>query len=386
MLAIVLVAVNIICSVRAHADNGATDRVSSSKELKAAMNNADVGTIIFRTQKYMTLTIKNNKAAAEKFLIIDAPNASITNKAVFAGINIINANSYTESVSENKISLSNVWIKDGFTVSKNKKVKSLKIYSDYFSSPFYTLRKGAKIKSVTLIYTGETAPIESTYDAAKRQLIMEYINPYGYEQKNEITLDKRGQMISIKNLGDDLIELACDDTYTYDSNGNILSVTGLQDFCDVKNTYSGNTLKKKEVWNGANDYTYDDKGQMIRAEFHGEQDSDGISYPINRIMDYKYDKKGRLVYQKFDDVESEYVIEVSYTYNSKGFRTGFKEITTSQERDYSDSDFKRYTSVTESIYTYKYNKAGDLIMEKIVSGDDTEITEYKYDELGELIE
>ena len=71
-LAIVLVAVNITCSVRIHADNGETVRVSSSKELKAAMNNTAVGTIIFRTQKYMTLTIKNNKAAAEKFLIIDA--------------------------------------------------------------------------------------------------------------------------------------------------------------------------------------------------------------------------------------------------------------------------------------------------------------------------
>lgn len=385
-LAIVLVAVNITCSVRIHADNGETVRVSSSKELKAAMNNTAVGTIIFRTQKYMTLTIKNNKAAAEKFLIIDAPNASITNKAVFAGINIINANSYTESVSGNKISLSNVWIKDGFTVSKNKKVNSLEIYSNYFSSPFYTLRKGAKIKSVTLIYTGETAPIESTYDATKRQLTMEYTNPFGYEQKNEITLDKRGQMINIKNLGDDLIELACDDIYTYDSNGNILSVTGLADFGDVvKNVYTGNKLQKKEVWNGVNDYTYDDNGRLIHSEFHGEQDSDGISYPINRIMDYKYDKKGRLLYEKYEDVESEYVVEISYTYNPKGFRTGYKEIITSQERDYSDPDFKRYTSVTESTFTYKYNKAGDLIMEKLVSGDDTKITKYKYDELGELI-
>ena len=87
-LAVVICAVVIANGVRVHADNGETVRVTNAKELTAAMKNAEVGTIILRTQVYQTITIKANKASKNQFLIIDAPNTVITNKAVFANINI----------------------------------------------------------------------------------------------------------------------------------------------------------------------------------------------------------------------------------------------------------------------------------------------------------
>ena len=78
-LAVVLFAVIAINTIRVKADNGETVRVSTAKELKAAMKNAEVGTIIFRTKAYQTVTIKSDKAAKSKSLIIDAPNTSFTN-------------------------------------------------------------------------------------------------------------------------------------------------------------------------------------------------------------------------------------------------------------------------------------------------------------------
>lgn len=63
------------------------------------------GGIIFKTDAYMKLTIKNVKAAKTKKLIIEAPNTDIINKAVCADIEIMEAGSYTEAANGNNISL-----------------------------------------------------------------------------------------------------------------------------------------------------------------------------------------------------------------------------------------------------------------------------------------
>ena len=126
-LGMLLVVVAIVSSVliiygniSVYADNGETVRVSTEKQLKAAIKNADVGTIIFRTNAYINVKIKADENAKSKSLVIDAPHVNFTNKAVFSDINIYSANKYIESVSGNRISLSDSHITDGFFVSKKK--------------------------------------------------------------------------------------------------------------------------------------------------------------------------------------------------------------------------------------------------------------------------
>lgn len=106
-LAIVLTAL-IICipqDVQAASGKTASVTVSTAKKIKSAMKKSNVGVIIFKTDAYMKLTIKNVKTAKTKKLIIEAPNTDIINKAVFADIEIIEAGSYTEAVNGNNISL-----------------------------------------------------------------------------------------------------------------------------------------------------------------------------------------------------------------------------------------------------------------------------------------
>ena len=161
-LVVVISAVMLMEGYSTHAGEGKTVRVSTAKQLKKAIKNEDVGTIILRTKAYITITIKADKAAADKFLIVDAAHVNVVNKAVFAGIEIRSVNKYTESVSGNKISLTGYFDNDldAFTVSKKKQVESLKISngSDYY--PGYVLRKGAKVKELVIVKEETGAPVE----------------------------------------------------------------------------------------------------------------------------------------------------------------------------------------------------------------------------------
>ena len=88
LLAMAIIALVMITRVQVRADDGKTVRVSTAKQLKAAMKDPEIGVIILRTQAYLDLTIKQTEAAKNKILIIDTPQAKITNKAVFVEIQI----------------------------------------------------------------------------------------------------------------------------------------------------------------------------------------------------------------------------------------------------------------------------------------------------------
>ncbi len=372
VLAVVTAVIMIAGSIRVHAGEGKEVRVSTAKQLKAALKNDEVNIIHFKTEAYLSdVTIKSVKGSEKKKLIIDTPNISIINKALFAEVIIENAKGYTESVSGNIITLSDAYIPEGLIVAKNKQVESLVICDDYFSQPFYILRKGAKVKSVTLrAYSKEKEiPVnESRYNAKKRKLTIDFVNSYGVELTTVINLDKYGRFTKIQCLGDEIAEFACNDTYKYDKNGNVLSITGN---LYVKNIYSGNMLKKREIENGYLEYTYDKKGRIIEVNFRGEDSIDGNTYPLSSKDSYVYDKAGRVVCYKHDDLESEYSFEEKNTYNSKGFLTATRTQSSSIETDYSDADCKQYMSINEREYKYKYNKAGDLTKETLVSENES---------------
>ena len=376
-LAIALFATVFIGTTHVYADNGETVRVSTAKQLNAAIKNPDVGTIIFRTQAYITLTIKQNKAASTKFLIVDAPNATITNKAVFADINIISATMYTENVSGNSISLSDSFIPEGFFIAKNKKVENVSVYSSYgiFFTDF-TLRKGAKIKNLKMVFAGEEAPVESAFNSKKRELTIDLGNYYGTSQSYTFKLDKRGQIVKIACDADNP-EFRYTYNYSFDSNGNLIKTEGEDNESGVFTTdftYSGNLLQKTvdkgEFSSGITEFSYNSKGELARSEYYGEDSCDGESYTTSNIKTYEYDNKGRVVYETSETPESESFYEVSYTYNKNGLLT------------------KIYinNSGSETVYTYKYNKAGDLISETYTSEGTSDTTKYSYDKLGNPLE
>ena len=337
VLVIVLTALIICIPQDVQAASGKTVTVSTAKKLKSAMKKSNVGVIIFKTNAYTKLTIKNVKTAKTKRLIIEAPNTDIINKAVFADIEIKEAGSYTEAANGNNISLTG-YINGGrenFIIAKKKTVESLKIYSNYFSEPKYTIRKGGKIKNITLIANTEPTLVESSFNSAKRQLTLKYDNEYGYIQSYVIKLDKYSRMTSIKCEAEGA-EFDCDYTFKYDSNGNLTESSG-DDNMDgpavTKYTYEGDRLIKSEssgFSESVTEYEYDSKGNLLKEFTHIDDSMDGQPFVVEEIRIYKYDNQGRLIYEKLEDYSNDYMhpeltlgyhYEYEYTYDSKGNRT-----------------------------------------------------------------
>ena len=372
VMAVILTAMILSGSIRVHADNGETVRVSTSKELKAAIKNADVGTIILRTNAYLDITIKADKAAKTKTLIIDAKNAVITNKAVFADISIYSAKQYTESASGNYITLSDAYIPDGLFVAKKKTLKNLSVFESYGNfSNNYTLRKGAKLSNLELVYSGEYYPIKSSYDKSKKQLTLSCESD-GCEYNYTIKLDKKGRIKSI-DCKSNYLETTYYEEYTYDSNGNVVKYEGKENMSGKYTsevTYSKDkrikSVYKSEYSDGLYTFTYDKKGRLIHDEYFGSDSMDGVTFEFASTYDYEYDKKGRLTYERWEIPDYDNFQEISYTYNSKGFLT----------------EMLINTGGSETVYKYKYNEAGDLIEMTCYNEGDSETFIYEYDELG----
>ena len=375
VFAVALAAVIICSGVGVHADNGDTVRVSTAKELKSAIKNANVGTIIFKTDAFLNVTIKADKKAKGKSLIIDAENSIITNKAVFADIDIRSAKQYTESVSGNNISLSDSYIPEGIIVSKKKKVKSFTVYSSQgiFWNNF-TLRNGAKISAYELIFSGDEIPVKSSYNKSKKQVTIK-CSYDGCDRSYTIKLDKNGRITSL-DCESNWPEADYNESYTYDSNGNLLKSYGSENTSgnySTEVTYSGNqrmkSVYKSEYESGEYTFTYDKKGNLVHEEYIGVGSIDGESFDFATVTDYEYDKNGRLTYERWEDSASGYFVETSYTYDSKGFQT--EQIINS--------------SGSESVYKFKFNKAGDMIEKTYSCEGYKETTTYEYDKLGNPI-
>lgn len=376
-LAVVLISVLMINSVHVKADNGETVRVSTAKELKAAMKKADIGTIIFRTRAYLTFTIKADKLAKSKSLIIDAPNASITNKAVFSNINLCKVKSYTEAVSGNNITLSDCYLSAGITVAKKKTLKSLTVIDSSGSFNLnYVLRKGAKLSNLELIYAGEIKPVKSSYNKSTKTLTLKFTDYNDCSRAYTFKLDKNGR-VAKDACESNWVEYTYYTTYKYDSNGNLIKASGDGNAggkYTTKYTYTGNALTyytyTADYESGERRYNRDSKGRVLYDEYQGKGSIDGEEYTFINTEEYEYDKEGRVSYERWESPDSGYFSETSYTYNSKGFLT------------------KAWTnnSGSETTYTYKYNKAGDLLSETYTSEGFTDTTSYTYDELGNPLE
>ena len=319
-----------VCPV--HAETRETVTVNNSKQLKAAMKNPEVGTIILNTEAYINITIKNVKGAEDKALTIMAPNASINNKAVFDQIDIVSVGRYKENVSGNNIFLGGYMMDfSSIEVAKKKKVKSLSFYLDGISYPKYTLRKGAKIENINIINLGYNGGVEEptdlNFDPDKRQYTLDIVNQSDCYEKYDIKIDNRGNVTSA-TCESDGVEFAYDYSYKYDSNGKIKKITGHDNEngnFTIVFKYSGNLLTEYD-FNSSSftlsdniKYTYDEKGNIILSEYHHTDSIDGQLLKDNSVTEYRYDSKNRITYEK-RIYNSGLYYEYIYKYNKAGER------------------------------------------------------------------
>ncbi|MBR4343502.1 MAG: hypothetical protein IKP88_12510 [Lachnospiraceae bacterium] len=373
-------------TVEVQAASKKTVRVATEKQLKTALKNLKVGTIVLRTGTYNTITIKSSKAQNKK-IIIDAPNAIITNTAKFKTVEIIDAKKYIEAVSGNslKISVSGV-----LEVAEGFKVKKLVMTNVPIE---YTVHKNASIKNIIIADKNH----KSTFDKKTRILFFETVGEwtsysldyYGNEEDlitqeypiyYAAVLDKSGRTILVSYTG-----WACDYKYEYKYNDDGKCVelkqyneeTGiLEQTSYYEYDNSGNCVEEKmehsyEPYSYAIEYTYDKKGRIEKSVNSGK-------YYVENT-EYSYDDKNRLtstdtttVWFEGDSISSRKSWSISYIYDKNGFLQ-------TKELLYPDEYFSY-------LYNYEYDKYGNMIHETEIytnKGYET-ITEkrYEYDDLG----
>ena len=357
-------------TVEAKSDKATSVRVSTQKELENAINDPDIDHIIFRTKAYINVTIKANEAAKNKWLEIEAPNATVINNAVFSRIDLSSIKGYTEKASGNNYVLYDNANNGVMIVAKGKTVDSILIYSIDYKTPLYTLRKGAKVKEV-MLKSYDDLFASSKYDKENRQLKIQNKNSDGVKEIHTIVLDKNGRIRKVA-LESEVEEECFEYEYEYDKNGNIVRKTG----SDSKNplgeletiyTYTGNNITK-EVTTGKESaeavYKYDKKGRLIRRTYTGTLIGETGEYKVNGIEEYEYDKKGRMTLEKYTDTTNGDEFVYKYTYDKKGFNV--------------KTECNNYNGIYVYTVENEYDKAGDLVKQTTLDqfGDVDSVVEF----------
>ena len=125
-------------------------KVSSVDELSKEIQESASSTFVLNTEESIKINIPAKLGNVDVNLVINAPNATITNNAVFKSVSITSAASYTEKVLGNNISLKDKNTK--FIVYKKKTVEKLTVYS---ATANIKIQKKAKIKE--LIFSKKAA-------------------------------------------------------------------------------------------------------------------------------------------------------------------------------------------------------------------------------------
>ena len=359
-------------------DSYKTVRVSSSKQLKKALDDPSVDTIIFRTFKRTSLTIKANDNAKDKLIIIDAPNASIENKALFGEIQLVSISSYVENVSGNAIGVLRPSGIRSFKVAKKKTVEAIFYVTDsVFDQNLncYTLRKGAKVNNVWLSTYG-TESESSDYDEKNRVFSLKYTDSDGNARSYKLKLDKRGRIVSF--ISDATYNF--DYNYKYDKNGNTTLIYGSDDDdgnITFEKSYDGLFILKEDFESDVKKYgyaySYDDKGYKYPYKVDSyEASAEGeVAYSTY----YTYDSKGRILTKIEDYGEGNFYKTVT-DYNSKGFMVKETSYCCTEDGEQAGESY---------IVSYEYNKAGDMISMTRLEGDQQYMEHYIYDDYGTLV-
>ena len=384
----VLAGVLVLGNTRIKADeldnDGKVVRVSTIKQLNKAINDPDVSTIFFKTMEKSNFTIKANKNAADKRLIINTSNANITNRAVFAEIDIQAVGYYIEKASGNFYVIENPSNIYQFVVAKHKTVSGIALLSNTTfneSYAFYKLRKGAKVEKVVISYYTDIdnpdADIVGVYDESKNEISLDYTDMDGAERSYTFKLDKRGRITKMTSQA----TFNFDYTFKYNKNGYMVKTSGYDD--DDGNftltyKYDGYYIQDQKFEGDFRTYEYTysfEKGagytQPYEVTYSYSSAEDGES---GYVKNYLYDEKGRekscitdflngMKMESITEIDSNYVVKITYTFY------------TDDGEQYGDSE----------IVTYEFNKAGDLINMISTYGDEVNSITYEDDEYGTLI-
>ena len=345
-----------------------TVRVAIAKELKAALKDTSVGTVILRTETFDPITISSKKTKKKK-LIVDAPNSIVTNRSVFKSVEIISARKYIEDVSGNTLSVKG---KTDLEIAAEKSVKKL-TFSD--QTVYFNIRKKASVK--TLSYKSEN--ISSSFDSKTNELTVsdksyssmgeEYVIKYIYK------LDKSGRVLSIardKSSGGNVIR-----TYQYDDNGNLLVEeqklsSGETQVC-IKNTYDKNnnrTSCTEEYYSGEDTSTYREESEYDK---NGNEIKRKLQKPSETFMyEISYDTKGRPVKGTVTSLEPDKSYVVEYKYDKKGFLIKQLEYVNGEEDTVSTNTYDKFGNKVSSYIVVKNPDGDDYSLERI----------YSFDELG----
>ena len=378
-------------TVKAHAASKKTVRVATEKQLKSALKNSKVGTIILRTQTYNAITI-NSKKAKKKNIIIDAPNAVITNKSRFKSIELQNASKYIEAVSGNTITTTAAY---AIEVAEGCSIKKLTMP---FLMPEYVIRKGASIKSIVLKDEDHISSFDKKTGTLTFETIMEvtsYDDYNCYDCEDDVTdethpeiynaiLDKSGRTLSYNHMG-----WQSDYTYEYkyDEDGNCLECsvineeTGLlerttyRDYDDANNKVSENNKYHYQSYDYGLKYIYDKNGRLSRFISSSDESSEDT--------EYNYDEKGRVIGEKTD----------KFWFDNDGKLSSRRSWITKNEYDKNGCLIKSSISYDEGFsynYTYEYDKNGNLVHYSYLLDDKGMQTsyeyKYEYDEYGNQTE
>lgn len=135
---------------------------STEERLIEAIRKKTAQTITFKTDEEVSVTIPSVKNSKNKKLIIDAPNAVITNKTMFdtsgktPAVTIKAVKYYTEAVSNNTLTLSGD--NAGIIVAAKKKVKKLTVNAD---NADVVLKKKGQIKTLVFKKSGANAKVDA---------------------------------------------------------------------------------------------------------------------------------------------------------------------------------------------------------------------------------
>ncbi|MBR4776128.1 MAG: hypothetical protein IK007_00790 [Lachnospiraceae bacterium] len=373
-----------------------TVRVATEKELKSALKDSQIATIVLRTSTYKGITIKSSKAKKKK-IIIDAPNAVITNTARFKKVEVIKAKEYIEAVSGNTIKLSSnthVQVAEGVKVKKlvsteapvhydiwkNGSIKSIIIADKTHKSTFdketgtLTFDTVGVWTSYDADYYGTTEnlvteeyPIHYTMvlDESGRILRSSYTG-WATELREESKYDENGNRIEWKqyDAGSGDLELISYTDFVYEGNKVVE---------EIDHSFEPTTVTYKNV--------YDEDGRLTEAHNSSPYFSEDINY--------SYDDNGLLIYEETTkmwfntdgSLSNRKSWNITYTFDKNGFLL-------TKEEYLIDDHMKR-------INTNEYDKAHNLIHEtrttKVLIGDLTESLDtvsefrYEYNKMGEAI-
>ncbi len=195
-LTLAFVMVMSVVPVLTSAASSKTVEVKTKKELLAQLAANTSSTIIFSPAKTLKFTIPQSESSANKKLIVNAPNTTITNKATFKGITLKETKAFTEKGSGNSLTVK----------AENAKV---------------TVANGSEVKKMTIEGNGAKVTVAKGSDVEKMTVAADKIDidVLGKAKVGDMVCKQKGAAVSLKVEAESRVRVAFNDKTT-------LTVTG----------------------------------------------------------------------------------------------------------------------------------------------------------------